>query len=318
MPNNIVWVIGAGQMAQEYAKVLQALEANFIVIGNSEERSKIFKVNTGVEPITGGYEKYLQSSTEIPAKAIVAVNDETLHKAVIDLSNFGVKEILVEKPAGLFLSEIEDIKTSAEKNKTNVYVGYNRRFYSSVIKANELTQKDGGVKSFHFEFTEWSHKIETLDKPKAVLNRWLIANSSHVIDLAFFLGGKPKEIKSFTAGKLSWHPDGCVFAGSGITENGALFSYNANWNSPGRWGVEIMTNNYRLILRPLEKLQIMKKGSVNIEETELDYSLDNKFKPGLYLQTKNFLNKPDLLFPIADHFEHFKFYEKILNPAADR
>lgn len=313
-----VLLLGAGQMAQEYTKVLQALEANFIVIGKSEERSKIFKVNTGVEPITGGYEKYLQSIKDIPSQAIVAVNDELLQKAVTDLINFGVKKILVEKPAGLFLSEIKEILAVAEKNKTKVYVGYNRRFYASVIKANDLIREDGGVKSFHFEFTEWSDKIETLDKPKAILNRWLIANSSHVIDLAFFLGGKPKEMKSFTAGKLSWHPDACVFVGSGIAENGALFSYNANWNSPGRWGVEIMTNNYRLILRPLEKLQIMKKGSVNIEEAELDYSLDNKFKPGLYLQTKNFLNKPDLLFPIADHFEHFKFYEKILNPAADR
>lgn len=315
MSNNIVWLIGAGQMAQEYAKVLKASGVNFIVIGKSEERSKIFKSNTGIEAITGGYEKYLQSIKEIPSQAIIAVNDEMLHKAVIELSDFGVKKILVEKPAGLFLYEIEDIKTAAEKNKTKVYVGYNRRFYASVIKANEYIKEDGGIKSFHFEFTEWSHKIESLNKPIALLNRWLIANSSHVIDLAFYLGGKPKEIKSYVTGHLSWHPNGCVFAGSGISENRALFSYCANWNSPGRWGVEIMTNNYRLILRPLEKLQIMKKGSVNIEEAEVDYSLDTQFKAGLYLQTKYFLTQPERLLSINSHLDHFRYYEKILNPA---
>ncbi|MEE6591687.1 hypothetical protein VWN77_10290, partial [Campylobacter coli] len=38
----------------------------------------------------------------------------------------------------------------------------------------------------------------------------------------------------------------------------------ANWRSPGRWSIEIMTNNYRLIFKPLEKLFIQKKGEISI------------------------------------------------------
>jgi len=46
-----------------------------------------------------------------------------------------------------------------------------------------------------------------------------------------------------------------------------------------------------LILRPMEILQIMRPKSVAIEEVDIDDRLDKEFKPGLFLQTKNFLNQ---------------------------
>jgi len=44
-----------------------------------------------------------------------------------------------------------------------------------------------------------------------------------------------------------------------------------------------------LIFKPIEDLFIQPKGSVAITKVEFDNSLDIKFKPGLYLQTKKFL-----------------------------
>jgi hypothetical protein len=41
----------------------------------------------------------------------------------------------------------------------------------------------------------------------------------------------------------------------------------------------------------MNKLQIQKIGSVSIEFVDgIDYSLDEKYKPGVYLQTKAFLD----------------------------
>jgi len=59
---------------------------------------------------------------------------------------------------------------------------------------------------------------------------------------------------------LSCHPSGAIFVGSGITENNIPFSYHADWNSSGGWGIEVMTkeNAYRLI--PLEDLFVCPKG----------------------------------------------------------
>jgi hypothetical protein len=125
------------------------------------------------------------------------------------------------------------------------------------------------------------------------------------------LGGKPKDFCSFISGTLDWHPSASIFSGAGVCEGGALFSYQANWESPGRWAVELLTQNNRLILRPLEKLQIQRKGSNNIDFVECDYSLDELFKPGLFVQTKTFLNGGDGLCNIFYQLQMMSVYEKI-------
>ena len=143
--------------------------------------------------------------------------------------------------------------------------------------------------------------------------KWFLGNSTHVVDLAFFLGGKPKELCSFTSGSLDWHTTSSTFSGAGISENNALFSYQANWESAGRWSVEVLTKEHRLILRPMEKLQIQKKGSIaqNYDET-INYDLDDAYKPGLYLQTKNFLNSHfEYMCTIHEQYQMLSTYNKI-------
>ena len=144
-----------------------------------------------------------------------------------------------------------------------------------------------------------------------------MANSSHVADMAFYLGGEPKELYSCTTGGNDWHPTATVFAGAGVTHSGALFSYQANWGAPGRWGVEILTHKHRYIFRPLEKLQILKHNTVSVEPVEIDDRLDLEFKPGLYRQTESFLNEnPNA--PLQDIHKHYEkiitCYEKIIRP----
>jgi hypothetical protein len=110
--------------------------------------------------------------------------------------------------------------------------------------------------------------------------------------MAFFLGGKPREIVHYAAGGLEWHPAASIFAGAGVSDSGALFSYQANWAAPGRWGVEVLTGKHRLIFKPLEKLQVQKLGSVAVEFLEIDDAIDTQYKPGLFRQVQEFLN-PD-------------------------
>jgi len=207
---------------------------------------------------------------------------------------------------------VEDVLHKARGKNAKVYVGYNRRFYSSVRNAQEIIDEDGGVTSFNFEFTEWSHVIKDLQKEPGVKENWFFHNSTHVIDLAFHLGGKPREISCYVSGGLSWHPSASVFAGAGVSEKNALFSYQANWEAPGRWGVEMLTKKHRLILRPLEKLQIQKIGSVAIEMMAIDDKLDVEFKPGLYLQVESFIrNKTANMIEINEQIENIKFYKII-------
>ena len=243
--SNKIWIIGAGKIAEEYAKILKSLDYDFIVIGRSEKRINEFRNNTGFKAIPGGLDNYISTNPTIPEFAIVATDVSSLASSCISLIKAGVKKIFCEKPGFLYPEECKVVSELANINNTRVFIAYNRRFYASVIKAIDIIKSDGGVKSFNFEFTEWSHVIEKLDRPKAVFENWFYANSTHVVDLAFFLGGNPIDIKAYTCGEASWHKP-IIFTGAGITDKSAIFNYSANWAAPGRWGVEILTSKHRL------------------------------------------------------------------------
>ena len=50
-----------------------------------------------------------------------------------------------------FKEEFEDLVRATSEKEANVFVAYNRRFYASVLKAQEIIEEDGGVTSFNFE-----------------------------------------------------------------------------------------------------------------------------------------------------------------------
>jgi predicted dehydrogenase len=306
-----ILLLGAGPMAIEYTKVLRALSVPVITVGRSEASSENYYEQTGVKPILGGFSSYLSNQQHVPDQAIVCVGEKWLGEATRALIKSGVNDILVEKPAGINAADIKEVAALCNTHNSRVHVGYNRRVFSSVEKAQEIIQTDGGLSSFHFEFTEWSHVISELKKEPGVKENWFLANSSHVIDLAFYLGGDPAELQSFSSGFLEWHPSGANFAGAGKTQNGALFTYQANWQAPGRWGVELLTQKHRLYLRPMEKLHIQKIGSVAIEEVPLNDSLDQNFKPGLYRQVESFLSDKKNLPTIEEQVNRLGWYEKI-------
>ena len=312
-----ILLVGAGGMAKEYAKVLKVLEPRFLVIGRGKASAGVFEKDTGIPVVVGGLKTWLKNNSgKAPLIAIVATNEEELGPSVRLLVQHGIKRILVEKPGGMNLSDLIKTEKVALKTGAEIFVAYNRRFYASTRKVQEMIKEDGGVLSFDFEFTEWSHKIANLKKPRLVKNNWFLANSSHVIDLAFFLCGKPKKIKCFATGGLDWHPKASIYSGAGVSENGALFSYHANWESAGRWGVEILTSKRKLILRPLETLFVQNRGSIETKQVFLNDKMDTDFKPGLYIQVKTFLGSKIGLPTIQEQVRNTKYYN-LMNKSTD-
>ncbi len=312
---NKLWLVGTGNIAIEYAKVLMDLDVEYIAIGRGKTNVDKFITATKHNAIEGGLENFLNLSPEIPSHAIVTVNVESLSTTASMLLKYGIKNILLEKPGVCNPSEIYELVQLTREKSANVLLAYNRRFYASTFKAQEIIKEDGGVSSFVFEFTEWAHKITPIFDGSKRFQYWFLGNSSHVVDLAFFLGGNPVELCSFTSGSLDWHPCGAVFSGSGKSDKGALFSYHANWKSPGRWFVEICTNKHRLYFKPMESLQIQNIGSVDLNPVALEDELDKKFKPGFYLQVKSYLNNDLSRFCTIDEQQHMidNYYQKISN-----
>ena len=179
-----LWLIGASPMAQDYARVLKALDSPFKVIGRGENSAREFESAMGIPAQTGGIEKALQNETP-PKTAIVAVGVEQLTSVTTQLLQAGTKRILLEKPGGMNVDELQNLHYGAQPNRVEVWLAYNRRFYEATRKAREIILADGGATSLHFEFTEWSHKIREIEGKADIKAVWLLANSTHVIDLAF-------------------------------------------------------------------------------------------------------------------------------------
>ena len=306
-----VLLVGAGNMGEEYGRVLNELKIQFDAVSRSKTRSDIFSKKFECRCFSIGLTNPDINFIEY-SHAIVAAPVQELKFICQELISKGIKTILVEKPAGLNSDEIIELNSFSVKNQAEIFVAYNRRFYASVLAAERIIEDDGGVLSCNFEFTEWSHIIEKLDTPDIVKENWFLANSSHVVDLVFHLIGNPTEIYCNTSGNTSWY-EPSIFVGSGISEKNVLFNYGSNWNSAGRWRVELLTPKRKLILCPLEILQEQKIGTVEVCETEnIDYSRDKQFKPGLFVQTNSFLSSDfTKLKSLSNQSKSLEYYTKM-------
>lgn len=311
---NII-VVGTGPMAIDYVSVLKYIKCNLTVIGRGETSAENFKNKTGITPITGGIKNFLtKTSLSLDTSAIIATGTEALLPTTLLLLKAGVNTILVEKPAAISIEELIENEDELSPYLDKIFIAYNRRFYASVLEAQKLIEEDGGLKSMHFEFTEWAHKIEPLKKAAGVKENWFFANSTHVVDLAFYLAGKPSNWSTFSqSGELKWHPK-TNFSGAGITDKNVVFSYISNWESAGRWAIELLTFKRRIYLKPMEKIAVQQKGSIQVVQHDIDFSLDEKFKPGLYKQVQAFVSgNEDCLLNMKDHINNTKtIYSDIL------
>jgi predicted dehydrogenase len=310
-----VLLVGAGPMATAYAAVLTAEGWPLTVIGRGEGSAASFRAAVGVQPELGGLDAWLAAGNRPAGPVIVAVSVAELLPTTLALLGAGATSILVEKPAALTVDDLAELDREARGAGAAVRVAYNRRFNTSTRAARRIVAEDGGVRSFTFDFTEVADRVGATAHPDHVKQAWLLANSTHVIDLAFFLGGSPATLTPYQAGELPWHRAGARFAGAGVTTDGALFSYLADWEAPGRWGVEVRTDRHLLRLRPLEQLEVQRHGSFETETVPLEDEADRRFKPGLLRQVRAFLDPEG-----ADHAdlptitEHHAFVRDVVVP----
>ena len=307
-----ILLVGTGNMGRAHAKVLKDLGLAVYAVGRSAASAVPFQEQLGIDVELGGIDQWVEKHADHhPPVALVAVQANLAPSVLETLLPVGFDRILVEKPCGHTKEQAEAIANLAQATDTDVFVAYNRRFYSSTLAAETIIEEDGGVTGLHFEFTE-----RNFDPVKQDLQQWFIGNDTHVMDLAFFFAGMPRTLNAMVWNNctVGGEKNQAVFIGSGETENNIPFSYRADWFAPGRWGVEIMTRKHRLVFRPMEKLYIQKIGSFAVEEYPLDDHLDIEYKPGLFLEDRTFLDDPDnpRLLTIQQQRMHLDTYYQML------
>jgi predicted dehydrogenase len=307
-----ILIVGAGAIAREYVNVVQDLGHQPIVVGYGNKNVDRLKNDyPGVKAESGGLENWLKHN-QSPQHAIIATPINHLAKATRVLMERGCIHLLVEKPLTYNEDEALELANLSYEKGCRVNIAFNRRSYVSVQKAKQLIKQDGGVSSFHFDFTEATFRINPANYSEDTNRFWGMANSSHVIDTAFYLAGKPQWMESKQYEKaIDWHPAGSIFTGMGETQTGVPFTYHANWGCPGKWNIEIMTPARKLLFSPMERLHQQVKGGFKVELVDLDYGIDMDYKPGFNQQVMSWLQGEEHLMSLREFEEELKNYQKI-------
>ena len=116
-------------------------------------------------------------------------------------------------------------------------------------------------------------------------------------------------------GDINSKPANARYSGCGQLDN-VVFSYLADWSSAGRWGLEVCTAKRRLIMKPIETVQAINRGSFGMAPVELIGEEPEGVKPGFYNMIKTFITDPDHedMLSLNDQASRVNAYMKIVKP----
>lgn len=256
-----VLVIGAGLIGSEYVKLLhQRGGADIHVLTRTEASAVRVKAQPGVRETHWGGNQRLAEIADGFDRFIIAVPVDDLMPVlrVVAAKRPGA-EILVEKPVSLDSAGLRSF--IADHPDAKVLAALNRQFFPSVETLRRILRDDPAL-SGRFCFTEWVHRIPLDMFSQATLRRWGVANSIHLISTFFELLGHPESLFPVVGGALPWHPSGARFYGAGTAADAVPFAYDADWESGGRYSIEIFTARGSYSMKPLHELRFTPRGEV--------------------------------------------------------
>jgi len=307
----MILIIGTGFIAEQYISCLIKFQLQFEVVGNTKEKAKFISNKYNINCYDDGIEKFKFNNNY--ENIIIATPIQFLFEHLkICINNCKeLKNILIEKPGCLYIYQLKYIIEI--KKDINIYIAYNRRFYSSTIKGLDII-KDDKIKYLKLNIDE--RNFNKLDNTgiDEINQNYFTAMTTHVIDMAFFICGIPETINAYVDGfgELEFHKRSSIFKGNGITKNNVKFEYEGTWTKNGKWKIELYLESGKiLVYQPLEQLKI-----IDLNKTEIFLPIDivdKEFKPGFYYQIKSFLNDKKNLLNINDHYDNLSIYHKIVN-----
>lgn len=310
MSNNRVLVVGTGPMAAAHAQALTQLGKSPEVVGRNRESAERFLRRFRVPVHTTDLGDYFQCGP-LPDHAIIAIPIVGLGAVATAVLEAGFKEVLIEKPGSLSSVELKRLQKVAEDLGANVSVAYNRRFLESTSFLLDMLKTYSEPFEIQCEFNERLEELKGLNHPPKVLERWLIANSSHVLDLAIFLGGYPTLDSNKPSGSLKWHPSSSKFSASGTTVRGTGIRFLADWNHEGSWSLRILAGGKVFEMRPLEEVYELDPQSSSRRRI-FTPSPKTRTKPGLLEQAEEFLGeKRERLCSLSEQIRNMQLYEAI-------
>jgi predicted dehydrogenase len=276
-------IVGAGGMAREHAKAFASLAGVKVAGLTSRTRAKADALAAELAiPIVADSVDDLHTQTNAD---LVVITVPELSASAVAMSAFTFPwAVLMEKPAGYDLADAEKIAAAARAHNAPVMVGLNRRFYSSsrTIKA-DLETRPHDRRFIHVQDQQSYAEARRYNHPPQVVEKFMYANSIHLIDLIPFFGrGKVTRVDAVTP----WRGEETeVMLAYVEFDSGDSALYEGLWKGPGPWAANVSTPGKRWIMQPLEDATYQNAGERarhTIERTDED----KQFKAGFLLQAR--------------------------------
>lgn len=279
-----VGIIGAGNIAREHLKAFSSIP-NVKIVGifsRTNSKAEILSNDFNIQYVVKSVNDLFSLKIDL---VIIAVSAVSIFKVCLQVFKYKWT-VLVEKPLGINFRESNYLFNVALKNKINVYLALNRRYFKSTKDAIGILSKAKEKRVIIINGQE-DPRLQLKDgvDPKIVKNLFF-ANSIHIIDYFLIFGRgeinrvepiiKYKKTTNFFSYKISF-------------TSGDIGIYNCFIDVPGLWSVNITTNKIRLVMQPLETLQIQKYGSRKLVLLSKNCSNDIDFKPGFYKQAEEII-----------------------------
>jgi len=281
-----VAIIGAGYMAKEHIRAFQDIHNVEIsgIYSRTYFKAENIALNTNIKYVARSIEDlYNNTNANI---VIITVNVDKIFEVSLECFKYPWV-CLIEKPAGYNLNEAKLLNQYAVEQNKQVFVALNRRHYSSTNKA--LCELKGIISPRIVKIIDQEDIKDPirLGHPPHIIDNWMYANSIHLIDyFKIFCRGNLLNVTH----EVEWNSTNPFYMLTKLEyDTGDLGIYEAVWNAPGPWSVNIITKDKRVEMSPLEKVYIQDYGSRVKKELEVD-QWDTQFKPGLRLQAQILIN----------------------------
>lgn len=285
--------IGFGNQALKYADVLNVFGINIagVCVKNLKKNYLKFK-KYNIENQFNTLDDALKSNCYNTIFIFLPWN--LIEKNIEKILKFTNKKIFCEKPLALSLSKLKKIKLISDKNKSKLYLLYNRRFYQTM---HFLKTKSKNIINAKIMIPERKKSVIKV-LGKSICGKIKFHYTSHWIDFFKFL---------LDAKIISFKKKNNFFYFTLKKKNKIKFNVKLFYSENRQIEATIFTNKKRYKLITLEKLyEFSSKNNrfkIKINEKKL-----NKFKPGLYNLISSIINNKLKEFKKIDELiEDYKF-----------
>jgi predicted dehydrogenase len=280
-------VVGAGTYAQHHFAVLRDLPGVTIraLCTTGSPRAVATAVRFGIARTFSDLDTFL---AEPGIDALVVVVPAMHTASVLARCIAARRPILVEKPVALSAAEAERLADAAEAAAIPVMIAMNRRYYSVIEHGLAVLAECGPLRGAVLEIPEdISLRRRIGGFPPAVLDRWMMANSIHALDLLVYLLGVPDEMRPIARSNAGAGNAAAAYGAAMTHPGGAVSTLSALWDTLPHWRLKLVAESGWIEFEPLE--QGWFSGPTRRKLRLPVDAVDLRYRPGLFSLYRQFI-----------------------------